>query len=71
MTTDTPAALCVVRIVAATDFAPAYRASILEIRPDAVGPSCGRAKVGVYTLAGCLLIGSLLALTMPKRLVNR
>ena len=27
--------------------------------------------LGVYTLAGCLLIGSLLSLTMPKRLVNR
>lgn len=27
--------------------------------------------LGVYTLAGCLLIGSLLALTMPKRLVDR
>jgi len=27
--------------------------------------------LGVYTLAGCLLIGSLLVLTMPKRLVNR
>ena len=28
-------------------------------------------SLGVYTLAACLLIGSLLALTMPKRLVNR
>ena len=28
-------------------------------------------SLGVYTLAGCLLVGSLLALTMPKRLVNR
>ena len=28
-------------------------------------------SLGVYTLAGCLLIGSLLSLTMPKRLVNR
>ncbi len=27
--------------------------------------------LGVYTLAACLLVGSLLALTMPKRLVNR
>ena len=27
--------------------------------------------LGVYTLAACLLIGSLLVLTMPKRLVNR
>lgn len=28
-------------------------------------------SLGVYTLAGCLLVGSLLALTMPKHLVNR
>ena len=28
-------------------------------------------SLGVYTLAGCLAIGSLLALTMPERLVNR
>ena len=28
-------------------------------------------SLGVYTLAGCLLIGSLLVLLMPKRLVNR
>ncbi len=27
--------------------------------------------LGVYTLAGCLLVGSLLALTMPSRLVDR
>jgi hypothetical protein len=27
--------------------------------------------LGVYTLAGCLLVGSLLCLTMPARLVNR
>jgi hypothetical protein len=27
--------------------------------------------LGVYTLAFCLLVGSLLALTMPKHLVNR
>ncbi len=27
--------------------------------------------LGVYILAGCLLVGSLLALTMPKSLVNR
>ncbi len=27
--------------------------------------------LGVYTLAGCLTVGSLLVLTMPKRLVNR
>ena len=27
--------------------------------------------LGVYTLAACLLVGSLLVLTMPKRLVNR
>jgi MFS family permease len=27
--------------------------------------------LGVYTLAGCLAVGGLLALTMPKRLVNR
>ncbi|GJE45513.1 Putative metabolite transport protein NicT [Methylobacterium soli] len=28
-------------------------------------------SLGVYTLAACLAVGSLLALTMPKRLVNR
>ena len=28
-------------------------------------------SLGVYTLAACLAIGSMLALTMPKRLVNR
>ncbi|MGU3538945.1 MFS transporter [Methylobacterium sp. A54F] len=28
-------------------------------------------SLGVYTLAGCLVVGSLLALTMPKHLVNR
>ncbi|MGI4811325.1 MAG: MFS transporter [Janthinobacterium lividum] len=28
-------------------------------------------SLGVYTLAGCLLVGSLLCLTMPARLVNR
>jgi len=28
-------------------------------------------SLGVYTLAGCLLVGSLLALVMPRRLVNR
>lgn len=28
-------------------------------------------SLGVYTLAACLAIGSVLALTMPKRLVNR
>jgi len=27
--------------------------------------------LGVYILAGCLLVGSLLALTMPSRLVDR
>ena len=44
MTTDTPAALWVVRIVAVTVFAPAYRASILEISPAAVGAACGRGE---------------------------
>ena len=28
-------------------------------------------SLSVYKLAGCLLIGSLLVLTMPKRLVDR
>jgi MFS-type transporter involved in bile tolerance (Atg22 family) len=28
-------------------------------------------SLGVYTLAACLALGSFLALTVPKRLVNR
>jgi len=44
------------------------------VSPYAVGwiiDATHSTTLGVYTLAGCLLVGSLLALTMPKRLVNR
>ena len=44
------------------------------VSPYAVGWIIDRThstSLGVYTLALCLLIGSLLVLTMPKRLVNR
>ncbi len=44
------------------------------VSPYAVGwiiDTTHSTTLGVYTLAGCLLVGSLLALTMPKRLVNR
>lgn len=44
------------------------------VSPYAVGwiiDATHSTTLGVYTLAGCLLVGSLLALTMPKSLVNR
>ena len=44
------------------------------VSPYAVGwiiDATHSTALGVYALAGCLLVGSLLALTMPKRLVNR
>ncbi len=44
------------------------------VSPYAVGwiiDATHSTTLGVYTLAGCLLVGSFLALTMPKRLVNR
>jgi nitrate/nitrite transporter NarK len=44
------------------------------VSPYAVGwiiDTTHSTTLGVYTLAGCLMVGSLLALTMPKRLVNR
>ena len=44
------------------------------VSPYAIGWIIDTTKsptLGVYTLAGCLLVGSLLVLTMPKRLVNR
>jgi len=44
------------------------------VSPNAVGwiiDTTHSTTLGVYTLAGCLLVGSLLVLTMPKRLVNR
>lgn len=44
------------------------------VSPYAIGWIIDRTHsttLGVYTLTGCLLVGSLLALTMPKRLVNR
>jgi sugar phosphate permease len=44
------------------------------VSPYAVGwiiDATQSTTLGVYTLAGCLLVGSFLALTMPKRLVNR
>ena len=44
------------------------------VSPYAVGwiiDATHSTALGVYTLAACLLVGSLLALTMPKRLVNR
>jgi nitrate/nitrite transporter NarK len=44
------------------------------VSPYAIGwiiDSTHSTTAGVFTLAGCLLTGSLLALTMPPRLVNR
>ena len=44
------------------------------VSPYAVGwiiDATHSTTLGVHALAGCLLVGSLLALTMPRRLVNR
>lgn len=44
------------------------------VSPYAIGWLIDQTKsttIGVYTLAGCLMVGSLLVLTMPKSLVNR
>jgi MFS-type transporter involved in bile tolerance (Atg22 family) len=52
----------------------AAKATSPALSPHAVGwiiDTTHSTTLGVYPLGGCLLVGSLLVLTMPKRLVNR